>query len=417
MISLHTVYMVTLVSQATSALVLILLALSDHRLPGVKPLAAACSLHAAVIFLMPVWRLTNHWLAEAISAALLPFIFSLIHDGLESLVRERKRSSHFRGARLAEIILLGSIMLVVLALAPWSQLWSMQIARVAGAVVIARTIWMLWRTQHRTARVPALITAALLSCIFLTLLLRIPLEPHVPASACLLFLRELTIVEVTLLAFSFIAVQQAESRRLFHDETRRDNLTGLPNRRALEEKTAAEMRLAEKTRKPLALLMMDLDEFKRLNDTWGHPFGDHALRVVGDALLQVAAASRGTVGRMGGEEFAMLLPERNLDAAYRVAEQVRVAVADAALAQGDERVFLTVSIGVAVRRAGESTLTDMLRSADAALYRAKLGGRNRVVLCEDGDGSPMLRPGDACVEAPPRRRWRSSSSEKPDSKA
>jgi diguanylate cyclase (GGDEF)-like protein len=391
MISLHTIYVVTVVSQATSALALTLLAYSDHRLHGLRALAAACGLHAAAIFLMPMWRGANRWVPEAISGAFLPLIFFLIHEGLQSLVQERKRPS--RAGRAG----LGAVMLLVVVLAPWSQLWSMQIARCAGVVLIARTVWMLWQTKRGSTRIPALLTAALLGCIFCTMLARIPLEPREPASPLLLFLRELTMVEITLLAFSFLAVQQAESNRLLQDETRQDALTGLPNRRAMEEQAAAETRLSERTGRPLALLMMDLDGFKGLNDTWGHPFGDHALRAVGDVLLRVAEAAGNPVARLSGEEFAMLLPDHTLAAAIRVAELLRVAIADLVLLQSDQRVPLTVSIGVAMRHAGDSTWTEMLRRADVALYRGKLGGRNRVMACEEAGECANLRLPDAHV--------------------
>jgi diguanylate cyclase (GGDEF)-like protein len=303
---------------------------------------------------------------EAVSAAFLPLIFFLIHEGLQSLVQQRQRSSR------AAMLLVGAIVVLVVILAPWSQLWSMQIARCAGVVLMAWTVWMLWRTKRRSTRIPALVTAALLGCILCTMLARIPLEPRVPAPPFLLFLRELTIVEITLLAFSFLAVQQAESKRLVHDEARQDVLTGLPNRRAMEEEAAAEMRLSERTGRPLALLMMDLDEFKGLNDSWGHPFGDDALRAVGDILLRAANAEKSPIARLSGEEFVMLIPNRTLAAAGRVAELLRAAIAELVLVQNGQPVTLTVSIGVAMRNGGDSTWSEMLRRADAALYRAKL---------------------------------------------
>jgi diguanylate cyclase (GGDEF)-like protein len=281
-------------------------------------------------------------------------------------------------------MLLLAVMLLVVLLAPWSQLWSMQIARCAGVVLMARTVWMLWESKRGNTRIPALVTAALLACIFCTMLVRIPLEPGIPASPFLLLLRKLTIIEVTLLAFSFLTVYQAESKRRLDEETRQDALTGLPNRRAIEERAAAEMRLSERTGRPLALLMMDLDGFKKLNDTWGHAFGDQALRVIGDALVR--RSSEGNfVGRLSGEEFAMLLPDHTVADACRVAEVLRAAIAKLVLVEGDQRVKLTVSIGIAIRFARETTWTEMLRRADVALYRAKLGGRNRVIVCEKAD--------------------------------
>lgn len=401
MISLHTIYVVTLVSQATSALALALLAYSDRRLHGLRALAGACGLHTVAIFLMPIWRGGNLWVPEAISAAFLPLIFFLIHEGLQSLVQERKHPSH------AVMLLVAAVMLLVVVLAPWSRLWSMQIARCAGVVLMARTVWMLRQTERRGTRIPALITAALLACILCTMLARIPLEPQVSASPLLLFLRKLTIVEITLLAFSFLAVQQAESKRLLHDETRQDVLTGLPNRRAMEEQAAAEMRLSERTGRPLALLMMDLDGFKGLNDTWGHPFGDDVLRAVGEVLLRGARGAGNPVARLSGEEFAMLLPDHTLTAAGRTAELLRAAIADLVLVQSDQRIPLTVSIGVAMRQAGDSTWTEMLRRADAALYRAKLGGRNRVMVCEKANDCADLSPTDAQIQMPLLRTWRS----------
>jgi diguanylate cyclase (GGDEF)-like protein len=397
MISLHTIYVVTLISQVTSALALALLAYSDRHLHGLRALAGACGLHVAAIFLMPIWRGANHWVAEAISAAFLPLIFYLVHEGLQSLLQGRPPPSHPGRAGLSAVVLL------VVVLAPWSQLWSMQIARCAGVVLMARTVWMLWRTKRGSTRIPALVTAALLGCILCTVLARIPLEPRIPASPLLLLLRQLTFVEITLLAFSFLAVYQAEGQRLLHDETRQDALTGLPNRRAMEERAAAETRISEQTGRPLALLMMDLDGFKALNDTWGHPFGDHVLRVVGDRLLREAKAVGHPVARLSGEEFVMLLPDQTLAAACRVAELLRAAIADLVLVRSDECVPLTVSIGVAMRQAGESTWSEMLRRADVALYRAKGGGRNRVLICEEASGHAHFRLPDAHIQMPSLR--------------
>src|SRR6202051_47586 len=142
----------------------------------------------------------------------------------------------------------------------------------------------------------------------------------------------------------------------------------------MEERATAETHISEQTGRPLALLMMDLDGFKALNDTWGHPFGDQVLRVVGDLLLREAKAAGRLVARLSGEEFVMLLPDHSLAAACRVAELLRAAIADLVLVRSDECVPLTVSIGVAMRQAGESTWTEMLRRADVALSRAQDAG-------------------------------------------
>lgn len=377
MIPLRTIYIVTLVSQATSALALAVLAFTDWRVPGIRVLAIACVLHTAATFVMPMWRGAKLWGPEAISAAILPLMFLLIHEGLDSLIQKRDRPSQLWRTGV------GATMAIVVALAPWNQLWSMQIARCAAILLIARTMWMLANTQSGSVRIPSLLTAGLLGSILCTFLAGIPIEPLEPASAFLVSLRELTMAEVSLLAFSFLAVYQAESKRLVHEETRRDARTGLLNRRAIREAAAEETRLSEATGKPLALIMMDIDLFKALNDEWGHPFGDEAVRAVASVLRGVADAPRTSAARLSGEEFVLLVPEFTAAAARQVAERLRSAIEALALEQDGRRARVTVSIGVAMRHKGESTSARMLRRADTALYRAKRGGRNRVVLCDE----------------------------------
>ena len=135
MFPLHTVYVVTLVSQGTSSLLLLLLAGSDRRIRGTLPLALACTLHTVAIWLMPHWRLANHWIPEALAAAILPLMFALVHRGLGSL--GGRHTPVHRGLAAA----LALFVAVVVALAPFSQLWSMQIARCAGVLLPAPEVY------------------------------------------------------------------------------------------------------------------------------------------------------------------------------------------------------------------------------------------------------------------------------------
>lgn len=158
----------------------------------------------------------------------------------------------------------------------------------------------------------------------------------------------------------------------------RDPLTGLFNRRYFEETLARELSRSARHGRPLAVVMVDLDHFKRVNDTHGHAVGDLALREVA-AALQRGLRSSDVAARWGGEEFLLLLPEATVPpAAYR-AEQLRLAVLR--MAQEPDRGLpadLTISAGVAVYPLHGSDAASLLRAADAALYRAKAGGRNRV---------------------------------------
>jgi two-component system cell cycle response regulator len=159
-------------------------------------------------------------------------------------------------------------------------------------------------------------------------------------------------------------------------EAATDELTGLANRRSLDR--ALHAALAEATsERPVGVVIADIDHFKRVNDTFGHPAGDRVLAVVGDSVRR--ATRWGDVpARYGGEEFAVILPATNLDAALEVAERLRLAVAELVIdVHGEASVQVTISVGVALGTVDDAP-DDVFERADQALYRAKAGGRNRV---------------------------------------
>jgi diguanylate cyclase (GGDEF)-like protein len=154
-----------------------------------------------------------------------------------------------------------------------------------------------------------------------------------------------------------------------------DVLTGLPNRRAMQEVLDRTAALSTRHELDLAALMIDIDRFKVINDTHGHAVGDLAIRATADALA--GAIREGDVaGRWGGEEFLVLLPHTNDTNALIVAERIRRAIAAAVPAGSPASTGMTASIGLATLREGDSTA--LLRDADHALYAAKANGRNRV---------------------------------------
>lgn len=158
-----------------------------------------------------------------------------------------------------------------------------------------------------------------------------------------------------------------------------DALTGLANRRALDEALQREWARAQRADKPLSLLMIDADHFKAFNDRHGHPAGDEALRrlarVIGDNIRRPGDLA----ARYGGEEFAVVLPETDAQGALNLAQKIRAAMAALAPFNGD-RQAITVSIGACTASpSGEGTLEQLLRKADQALYQAKHDGRDRVV--------------------------------------
>ena len=160
-----------------------------------------------------------------------------------------------------------------------------------------------------------------------------------------------------------------------------DELTGVFNRRGLVILGGREVERARRLGCPLAVLFVDLDHFKSLNDAYSHEVGDRALRVVG-RRLQESMRRIDTVARYGGEEFVVLLAETELGAAVEVGERVRQMVEATNLATESGTARLTVSIGVTTQ--GEATsLEGLIRRADEAMYAAKQAGRNRVVALEN----------------------------------
>ena len=158
-----------------------------------------------------------------------------------------------------------------------------------------------------------------------------------------------------------------------------DPLTGLCNRRAFFEKAHQAIVRASTSRRPAAILF-DMDHFKRINDTYGHDVGDRVLR----DISREAASDRMIVGRLGGEEFAILLEESNLEAGLALAQELRAKMAALTFDTDRGKLTVTCSFGVAEWDQGEN-IDQLLKRADASLYEAKAGGRNRVVTTQRSD--------------------------------
>ncbi len=160
-----------------------------------------------------------------------------------------------------------------------------------------------------------------------------------------------------------------------------DALTGILNRAQFMLLSQRELERVRAVGQGLALAMIDIDHFKSINDRYGHPVGDRALRHLVDTLRPVLRRVD-LLGRLGGEEFGVLLPAIPAEAAGRVAERLRARIGHAPLTAGDGHIQMTVSIGLAIAHAGDRGLEQLIARADAALYRAKGAGRNRVEIDE-----------------------------------
>lgn len=174
------------------------------------------------------------------------------------------------------------------------------------------------------------------------------------------------------------AAELAVANRRLQQAALTDPLTGLPNRRYGLERLEQEWAACSRTNRPLLCMMVDVDRFKQINDTYGHDSGDLVLRYLA-AVLRREARTEDVICRLGGEEFLVISPDTALAAGMSLGERLRAAVAKARPSNGSLTHSVTVSIGIAQREAGMTGLDELMKAADNALYEAKRTGRNRVL--------------------------------------
>ena len=189
------------------------------------------------------------------------------------------------------------------------------------------------------------------------------------------FSKEQRMNAASLVAHAVVALENARLHGMVERQALVDGLTGLANRRAAADALHAEAARAQRLETPLSVVLADLDGFKDVNDVHGHAVGDEVLRVFA-AVLRETLRESDVAGRWGGEEFLLLLPGADAEGAAQLADRVRIALADRAVASAPG-LRVTASFGVA-EYAGQSNTEQLVDAADGALYRAKRGGRNRV---------------------------------------
>lgn len=168
----------------------------------------------------------------------------------------------------------------------------------------------------------------------------------------------------------------SERSQTFEQAALTDALTGVQNRRYFDEALNEYLREFQRIGRPVGLMIIDLDHFKRVNDTHGHDVGDEVLRTVAECLKDMTRY-HDIVARLGGEEFAVVAPNMNIDLLMRLAERIRKAIAAAPVSRDRAKLRVTASMGLAVWD-GQEDAEGLFRRADQNLYEAKRGGRNRI---------------------------------------
>ena len=194
------------------------------------------------------------------------------------------------------------------------------------------------------------------------------------------WLKDGDLIKIGRAIFKFLSGDNIES--LYHEEIYRlstvDGLTQIFNKRYFLETLERELSRARRYDRPLALVMFDIDHFKQCNDTFGHRAGDFVLREVADVVRE-RARKVDVLARYGGEEFAMILPEIDIRGATAFAEKIRAMIGESKFMFEGRHIPVTISIGVAELTPDVATYDDLIKRADARLYKAKQTGRNRVV--------------------------------------
>jgi len=185
----------------------------------------------------------------------------------------------------------------------------------------------------------------------------------------------------SLVAQVVVALENERLHRVVERQALVDSLTGLANRRSLEDTLRIQLARAERFGEEISLVLADLDDFKRVNDRYGHPAGDEVLRAFAGALTGTARVMD-VAGRWGGEEFALVLPATDAPGAARLAERARAAIESESLETEEGRVAVTASFGVASFPECRE-LRELIAAADSALYAAKRDGKNRVVIAAE----------------------------------
>jgi len=186
----------------------------------------------------------------------------------------------------------------------------------------------------------------------------------------------------SLLIYTDISDRKALENKL-RQLSQQDGLTGVGNRRVFDKRLAEEWHRARRNSAPVSLLLLDIDQFKELNDTYGHQAGDEVLKVVASTAQETLKRPEDLLARYGGEEFAAILPSTGQDGAYRLAEDMRARIEALSIVipDGPKDVRTTISLGVATLIPGpDHEAQDLVSIADHALYQAKRTGRNRTCL-------------------------------------
>jgi diguanylate cyclase (GGDEF)-like protein len=384
-LDIDTLFVVAVFVCAVAGLLLLLSWLQNRNVRGLALWASALILGSIGVALIAArGDISDTW-SIAVANAILATAYGMMWAG----------ARNFDGrATSAPLVLAGAVIWIVAC--HIEAFFTSPQARTAlmSAIVVSYSLlsaWELWRGRGEGVifRVPVIILLLVHSAFFVVRIplastLLLPTDSEEIRSAWWTF----TIFEAVFFAFCIPYLLGAMARERMVLGYRRasliDPLTGVGNRRAFFERGEKLLHRSTFDSRPTVLLLFDLDRFKRVNDTFGHHVGDRVLKAFCGAAT-AALRPDDLFGRLGGEEFASLLPHTSLDEGLAIAERIRSSFEATTLEAGANTLAATVSVGVEMSIDPDRTLVELFKAADRALYRAKANGRNRV---EHANGVP-----------------------------
>ena len=336
----------------------------------------------------------GYWLAPMLTLA----AFALIRRGVLEFVRRPPGD----GEQMALVL---AVALALAAALAWGQPWMLiTLGSAAFGYLLLRTAWTVWHglggEMGRAATLACVAPIALIGAVFLLRAFVAAVRPEVlggslhAATALNLGMVLGFLVAGMLLNFGLLGLVVSRLLLRLQHHSEHDGLTGLLNRRAIEQRLASEAERLARYHQPYGVLSIDIDHFTTINDRFGHPAGDAVLRALGQTLLSVGRATD-QVARTGGEEFWLVMPSTGRDGAVQLAERLLHEVRAMRVPGPRGEITLSVSIGVAVAEHSGEPADHLLQRLDAALYRAKQAGRDRIEMAAASAQGPSAEPGAA----------------------
>jgi diguanylate cyclase (GGDEF)-like protein len=379
-LDVNTLFLVTIYVEAMLGLLLLFAWVQNSAITAVAWWGSAHLLRAASIVLFGMYGSAPEWVTIDVSNAILFTSFAVTWTGARVF---DGRSPSYIGLFGGALLWLGLSRIPAIA-------HSMDARILISSFIIAGYTWAaayeFWggRSEPLVSRWPAIFMLFAHGSLFL---LRTPLStvmPWIPdtqvfENVWMTVLSFEALLFTIAIAFILLAMAKERTELLHKTASLVDPLTGIPNRRAFLEGTAEMAKRIETERRPAAILLIDLDHFKSINDSFGHALGDRVLQIFAQTAYQNIAPSD-LLGRLGGEEFAIALYDVDRERARDIAEAIRLAFEDNAAEVDGHATAATCSIGIAVSEDAPLEMSELMARADEALYSAKERGRNRCEL-------------------------------------